>query len=226
VSEAELRRPGRPRATPAGRPNARGGSDPRREILAVVGELFGEGGYPAVTMSGVARGVGLRQQSLYYYFPSKEALFAAFVASSYTAPLELLHRITQRGGSPPAQLFRFVYGDIRELCQLPFAVADIHRVATRDRRLFASYWSDRDVLERALARVLRAGTRSGDLRPTPARRWAQLVLLWDDAAQSWYRLNPKARAAVLATEVADTVLRGLLTRPQRIDDVRREADCR
>ena len=178
--------------------------------MAVVGELFGEGGYDAITMARVARGAGLRQPSLYYYFSSKEELFAQFVARSYVTPLELAGQVLADDGSPAEHLFRFVDADVRFLCGLPFAVTDVHRVAVRDRESFASYWRGRTALEQRVAKILRAGIASGHFRHVHVTRNAQMTLLRDDAAQTWYRQERALDPAKLAAEVAEMTLRGLL----------------
>lgn len=61
---------------PAGRlaPEAR-----RRAIVAVAREVFQREGYAAASMAEIAARVGGSKGTLYNYFPSKEALFAAFI---------------------------------------------------------------------------------------------------------------------------------------------------
>ena len=54
--------------------------DQRREaILAVASEVFFDEGYAAASMSTIAARLGGSKATLYNYFPSKEALFAAHV---------------------------------------------------------------------------------------------------------------------------------------------------
>ena len=205
TDQLEQRRPGRPRSTAS-----RSTEDPIDEIMRVAGELFAEGGYPSVTMAEVARRVGLRQPSLYYYFPNRAQLFAAFVSRSYIAGLDLVGQIAAEGGPPVSQLRKFIEGDVALLCSLPFAVIDINRVAIRDRDSFSAYWRDRNSLERALAAIIRAGCREGAIRPVSPLRTAQLVLLTDDAAQAWYLEGRSVTPRVLAAEVADLTTSGLL----------------
>jgi TetR/AcrR family transcriptional regulator len=191
------------------------------EIMAVVGELFGQEGYDAVTMARVARGVGLRQASLYYYFANREELFAGFVDRSYVAPLRLAGQVLAEVGSPGEHLFRFVEADVTFLCGLPFAVADVHRIAVRDRNAFASYWSGRGALEGRVAKILRAGIGAGQLRRVPVDRTAQMTLLRDDAAQTWYLQEKAVNPGRLAAEVAEMTLRGLLVEVADLDELRR-----
>jgi AcrR family transcriptional regulator len=59
---------------------AKARKDQRREmILAVASEVFFDEGYAAASMSTIAARLGGSKATLYNYFPSKEALFAAHV---------------------------------------------------------------------------------------------------------------------------------------------------
>ena len=62
----------------------------RQEILRIAGELFLAEGYGAVSMSRIAASVGGSKATLYGYFPSKEALFAAYVTQSGADRLEAM----------------------------------------------------------------------------------------------------------------------------------------
>lgn len=65
-----------------GRPPGRGGDETRAAILATAQRLFGSRGYPGVSMDALAADLGLNQRALYYYFPSKRALFEAATADA------------------------------------------------------------------------------------------------------------------------------------------------
>ena len=134
------RRTGRPRAdAPAG-----ASGDPTDEILAAASRLFGELGVDGTTMSRIAAEVGLKQSSLYYYFRSKEEVVAALVARANVVPARADRRASPPTAAPaPAQLYRFVRGDVEALCALPFDINEIHRIAARDRERFADYWNER-----------------------------------------------------------------------------------
>lgn len=66
--------PGRPGSEQAaGRTRARRGAR-REEILATALELFAERGYRGATLAAVAERVGLTQQGVLHYFPTKDLL--------------------------------------------------------------------------------------------------------------------------------------------------------
>ena len=49
----------------------------RRQILKVAHKLYTTAGYASVSMREVAKKMGFTAQAIYYYFPSKEVMFAA-----------------------------------------------------------------------------------------------------------------------------------------------------
>lgn len=53
------------------------GSSTKAKVLGAALELFGTDGYAATSLDDVARSVGIRKQTLLYYFPSKDDLFTA-----------------------------------------------------------------------------------------------------------------------------------------------------
>lgn len=59
-----------------------GGEATKAKILASAVRLFGTAGYDGTSLDEVAEDVGLRKQSLLYYFPSKSGLFAAAAAEA------------------------------------------------------------------------------------------------------------------------------------------------
>jgi AcrR family transcriptional regulator len=62
-----------------------GGERTRAKVLSSAVRLFGEQGYASTSLDEVAADVGLRKQSLLYYFPSKTDLFAAAAAEAAAA---------------------------------------------------------------------------------------------------------------------------------------------
>lgn len=62
-----------------------GGERTKAKVLASAVRLFGDQGYASTSLDEVAADVGLRKQSLLYYFPSKADLFAAAAAEAAAA---------------------------------------------------------------------------------------------------------------------------------------------
>ena len=69
------------------------GKEPREELLDVAAELFSNVGYGKATTRAIAQAAGLRQPSLFHYFPTKEQLFAELLDRTVEPAMALLHRL-------------------------------------------------------------------------------------------------------------------------------------
>ena len=78
----EAARPGAPTTTPEPE------SAKRRQILAGARRVFFDRGFDAASMGEIARDAGVSKGTLYVYFDSKEALFAALIEESRGATAE------------------------------------------------------------------------------------------------------------------------------------------
>ena len=67
-----------------------------REILDAAWTLMAREGVAAISVREVARSVGLRQQSLTYYFPTKQALLDALFADGFGALRQTLEAVPSR----------------------------------------------------------------------------------------------------------------------------------
>ena len=54
-----------------------GREDKVAEIVEAAGRRLAEGGYDALSVAGIARELGIAQNAVYWYFPSKDHLFVA-----------------------------------------------------------------------------------------------------------------------------------------------------
>lgn len=73
--------------------------DRRLSFVEAAGALFVEQGFGAVTMEAIALRAGASKATLYGYFPSKEALFEAFVYEAGKGGLEELETAKQYGSA-------------------------------------------------------------------------------------------------------------------------------
>ena len=193
--------------------------DPTDEILSAAGRLFGELGVSGTTMSRLAADVGLKQSSLYYYFRSREDVVAALVARANVVPLALVTDVVALGGSAGASVWRFVRGDVEALCALPFDICEIHRVAARDRERFANYWTERSLLQRRLAAIVRRGIETGEFREVNPSHTALMIMSNDEGVQNWFRLGTRRRPEEIGRSLAELTVAGLLAEGMHLGDL-------
>lgn len=110
----------------------------RQRILDVALDLFGTRGVDAVSLDEIARDVGVRKQTILYWFPSKDELVAAVleqaaaellvvidaaIRSASDDPLERIDAVV-RAVFRPAVRRPALLGLVREVSRLPAAQAD------------------------------------------------------------------------------------------------------
>ncbi len=166
------------------------GPQRRKEILAAAAQVFARLGFAKARMEDIARQAGLSKATLYLYFPGKEALFDALLASFAERETRALREaLEDHQGAVPERLRRVYESVLQRLLAyrslLPLFY-EIYALAARKRAV-------RQVLERyyqhyadLLAQLLQEGIARGELRPGDPYKQAValiaqiegLILLW------------------------------------------------
>ncbi len=77
-------------------------------LLAAADELFGERGYDAVSVGDLAAAAGVNKALVFYYFGSKEGLFARVLTGYYEAHRTALEQALAEAGPLEARLSRLI----------------------------------------------------------------------------------------------------------------------
>ncbi len=85
------------------------------------------------------------------------------------------------------RLHAFIRNDAAALCDFPFDIDEIHRLANDDRSNFNRYWTDRCELANKVEAFIAQGIGEGDFIDVNVALAARSVLANDDAVQNWYR---------------------------------------
>ena len=191
----------------------RSAGSPRRrapEIIEAAARVFAERGYHGASTQDIADVLGIRQASLYYYFPSKEVALEvvctlgvdefvdreAAVAAGPGTAAEKIRAIVHAHLLPMRDRRDFVCVFLRERHHLPDASRK--RVGRSSRRL-----------ERIIQGVFEAGVRSGEFRENLDCRLATLALLgMCNAAPAWLGKEPDASIERVAAEFSRLILDG------------------
>lgn len=78
-------------------------------IVAAAERMFTEKGYRGTTMAGIAREVGVANNSVYWYFPSKDALFCTVVERVH---FDRFHTLVERPPASPAAGLLWFLGEL------------------------------------------------------------------------------------------------------------------
>jgi AcrR family transcriptional regulator len=212
------RRAGRPRRIPA-----RGGLDPREEILAVSAELFSSAGYLSTTTRQIAAKVGITQSSLYSHFARKEDILAILLERTLDEILALRDWMAPDRPRCDVALWTLVCHDARTLCAGPTNIASLLLVPEVRSTRFESMWAKWHQLQDLYRDLVSEGVGSGVFvgRRHPSLS-AHLVfnltgtMVWFDQAGS--------SADVVARDVADAALRMMLARPGQLAAAARKGE--
>jgi AcrR family transcriptional regulator len=72
-------------------------TDTKKRILAEAGRLFAEQGYEETSLLQLARAVGVKKASLYYFFKDKEEIFSAVANDLWQRMEEGVKRLSEEG---------------------------------------------------------------------------------------------------------------------------------
>jgi TetR/AcrR family transcriptional regulator len=152
--------------------------DTRNKILEVAEKEFALEGYAGAHLQRIAEQVGVQKTALYYYFPSKAALYTAVLERMLEAFDRCVSEALDRPGTPEEQLERLLrlmndlLAEHRNYSQVLIRVfVDRGQVVDPQRIL--------GIIRNVIGRVLRfhrEGTEAGAFRRMSARHFFQSVL--------------------------------------------------
>lgn len=85
------------------RPQRRGERN-RSRILAAAEKLFAEHGYSATSIDAVAEAVDMHQPGIFYYYPTKRALYEAVISAAISPLAARTHEVLESSDPPEERL--------------------------------------------------------------------------------------------------------------------------
>lgn len=202
--------------------------DSRQRILLEAAALFVRHGYHGTSTRDIAAAVGVRQQSLFHHFPSKQHILAELLDIDLDAAIGRVRAVRHSGAAPAVQLYAHLLRDIEAIIGMPFDSLGVFRGAHQEGVLAEPAFEPQrrkfNRFSRELRGIVDAGVKSGDFRavqPGFVERAVSALII----ESTWLR-GSMQRASVnrFAHEVAGFVLRALLPDPRRLDAVRAAAE--
>jgi AcrR family transcriptional regulator len=185
------------------------------EIIEAAARVFAERGFHGATTQDIADVLGIRQASLYYYFPSKEGALELVCLQGVAGFFEVAKAIAAGPGGAADKLARLIKAHLDPLTDR----SDFVRVFLNERqhlpaesRRRIGKWSRG--LERVFEDVLKEGVRRGELRSDLDTRLAVLGILgMVNAVANWHHTEEVAVGRISA-EFARLLIDGVLKRPK------------
>jgi TetR/AcrR family transcriptional regulator, cholesterol catabolism regulator len=191
--------------------NSKSFEDKKREILEVSVEIFSKRGYRATGLRDIAEKVGLRQPSLYHYFPSKEYILIELYEQVMEDSIQAVSSVVEKGLEPDVVFREVLEERIRYMCLNQRLVriffeeeAELPPQLTKKLRRRQREYED------IYVSLLEAGVKKGKFQLSTTPRIALYTLL---GAVNWsYRwYNPEGSLSVekLASDIAEMLMRGI-----------------
>jgi TetR/AcrR family transcriptional regulator, cholesterol catabolism regulator len=191
------------------------GQDRRELILSTAAELFARRGLHATTVRQIGDAVGLFSGSLYYYFPSKDAILDELL-SRYLGAIRSRYATVLAGDKRPAEI-------LHDLVVTSLEVGEEHPHAQaiyQNERQFMLEMPGFDQVQTAAAdiqqtwlRVIEAGVTDGSFRDDiPPRVFYRLIrdAVW--LSIRWHRPDGPYTTTQLANDITSIFLDGFAAR--------------
>lgn len=185
-----------------------------RRVEETAARMFAERGYDRANFDDIARDLGLRGPSLYYYFASKEEMFLACVEHSAAEVMRRLEGIARRAEPPIVRLRRmFAEQVLIEIRDYPSFAPLFFRVYVPEPRLRARLAEIKrahgDIIRRVAAECAAEARQDGE-----AARVALMAAFGALAyIQEWYSPDGPMSVEDLADRLAATLVTPFLPAP-------------
>ena len=181
------------------------------EIIDAAAHIFARRGFHGASTQDIADVLGVRQASLYYYFPSKEVALEMVCARGVEGFVEAAISVTETPGTAAQKLAGLIQSHLNPLRDrrdyVNVFLNERRHLPTESRRRIGRHSR---AVEKIFQDVLRAGVEDGEFRADLDTRLAALAILgMVNAVAAWYDKERGAPVERIAQEFAALVLDGI-----------------
>jgi len=183
-------------------------------ILQQANRLFSERGFAATSLEDIAAAVGIKRESLYYYYPGKYDLLYDIIEPQIINTLDNFDRIIAREASNKTAIRRAIDNHLQQFNPSYLHMAMAVRRSSRDeveqkfsrlRDLFKRY-------ERKWTELVRRAAEAGDIRSDkPPKMVVYSILGLCNSLSSWYRPQGELSLDQIGGHFSDILLDGIGT---------------
>jgi TetR/AcrR family transcriptional regulator len=151
--------------------------DKEKLILDAAQHRFAAYGYSKVTMDEIAEDVGMAKASLYYYFPTKEAIFRSIVLHEQEEFLSHIQKVTEDKRSACQKFMEYIRLRIKLTEQLT-NLSHFHKQGWSDvRPIFKDLFTDFIQKEiHQITQILQEGKKNNEFRIDHPQKTASMIL--------------------------------------------------
>jgi AcrR family transcriptional regulator len=181
------------------------------EIIDAAAHIFAKRGFHGASTQDIADVLGVRQASLYYYFPSKEVALEMVCARGVEGFVEAAISVTESPGTAAQKIARLIASHLSPLRER----GDFMQAFLNERRHLPTE-SRRRIGRHSREDVLRSGVEAGEFRPDlDARLTALAILGMANAVAAWYDKERGAPIDRIGSVFASLVLDGIRKRESK-----------
>ncbi len=186
----------------------------RSQILDAARALFVERGYLAARVEDIAKKAGLSKGAVYFYFPSKKAIFEALAEQEYARTITFLLQ-AQAAPIPASQKLMIMARQYLDyfsgLEDPPRFFLLMTEMAIRDDGIRENVQAIHDRYVQGLASIIAQGAEEGIFRPVDAEALSTLLKALIDGLSGQAAAGLRSDVGRLTAAGMDIILHGLLT---------------
>ncbi len=133
----------------------------------------------SISVSEIAQEAGIGKGSIYYYFPSKDAILEALVERNYEKPLSTAQNLAAQTNIPPFTRMAMIFQACRSTSSDYLKPQDGSNIGAAEEALLHQKYMNHLISEfkPVLAEIIRQGIKTGDIRFDKPEALAEIVLI-------------------------------------------------
>ena len=149
------------------------------QILDALQELLENQELPSISVSEIAHTAGIGKGSIYYYFPSKDAILQALVERNYEKPLQTAKSLAYQREIPPFTRMAMIFQACRNSSSEFLKSQDQTESSTQTRIFIHQKYVNHIIteLKPVLAEIIRQGIQGGEIHFEDPEALAEIVLI-------------------------------------------------
>lgn len=149
------------------------------KILNALQELLENKNIKTISVSEIAQTAGIGKGSIYYYFPSKDAILEALVERSYEKPLKTAKNLSEQSDVSPFTRMAMIFQTCRNSSSEFLRSENSSSAGTQEKSFLHQKYMNHLIaeLKPVLAEIIRQGIQSGDIHFDQPEALAEIVLI-------------------------------------------------